>query len=44
MPLEHVPSNLQVANILIKPPEKEKFEIFKERWGLLKNTFLAKSS
>jgi hypothetical protein len=42
MPLEHVPSNLQVANILMMRLEKGKFEMLREKLGLVENTFLAK--
>jgi hypothetical protein len=42
MVLEYVPSNLQGGDILTKPLAKGKFEMLRERLGLVENTFLAK--
>lgn len=40
--LEYVPSYLQVGSNLTKPLAKGKFEMWRERLGLVENTFLAK--
>lgn len=42
MVLEYVPSNLQVVDILTKPLHKRKFEMLREKLGLVENTFLTK--
>jgi hypothetical protein len=40
--LEYIQTDQQVADILTKPLAKGKFEMFKERLGLVENTFLGK--
>jgi hypothetical protein len=42
MILEYVPSYLQIADILTKPLAKGKFEMVRERLGLVENSFLRK--
>jgi hypothetical protein len=40
--LQYIPIDHGVADILTKPLEKGKFKMFKERLGVVENTFLAK--
>jgi hypothetical protein len=40
--LQYISTDEQVANILTKPLEKGKFVFFRERLGVLQNTFLTK--
>lgn len=42
MVLEYVPSDFYVVDILTKPLAKGKFEMLRERHGLVDNTFLTK--
>jgi len=40
--LQYIPTDQQVIDILTKHPAKGKFEMSKERLGVVENTFLAK--
>jgi hypothetical protein len=40
--LEYIQTDQQVADILTKPLAKGKFKMFRERLGLVENTFLGK--
>jgi hypothetical protein len=40
--LQYVPTREQVAEILTKPLMKDKFVFFKNKLGVVQNTFLAK--
>jgi hypothetical protein len=42
MIFEYIPSDLQVADILMKPLAKGKFKMLRETLSLMENTFLAK--
>jgi hypothetical protein len=40
--LQYIPTDQQVVDILTKPLAKGKFEAFRDRLGLVQNSFLAK--
>jgi hypothetical protein len=40
--IQNIPTDQQVADILTKPSARGKFETFKDRLGLVQNSFLAK--
>jgi hypothetical protein len=42
MKLQYIPTDQQVVDILTKPLAKGKFEAFRDRLGLVQNSFLAK--
>jgi hypothetical protein len=42
MKLQYIPRSQQIVDILTKPLAKGKFEEFKDKLGLVQNSFLAK--